>query len=114
MGQGAIYLLTDRPDRSAALETLIRSDRTLRSLRQRRRASGGVVPPQAIVSDLTLSRRESVSRLRPSCPDGKAAEIRLVCLLRSTSDQDLRHGARPRRDRLLSRPIPRRTSWCRR
>lgn len=89
MQQGAIYLLTDRPDRSAALESLLKSygpcevvagddARTRTSL------------PRAIVSDLTLSRREAVSRLRAFVAQGKAIKIPLVCLLRSTTDHDLR------------------------
>jgi putative nucleotidyltransferase with HDIG domain len=89
MGQGAIYLLTDRPDRSAALETLIKGIGRCEVVASGEDPAAGV-SPQAIVSDLTLSRRESVSRLRAFVPRGKATEIPLVCLLRSTSDQDLR------------------------
>ena len=89
MQHGAIYLLTDRPDRSAALEAIIKSVgrcEVVASGDERTRA----VPPRAIVSDLTLSRREAVTRLRAFVPHGKAIKIPLVCVLRSTSDHDLR------------------------
>lgn len=89
MQHGAIYLLTDRPDRSAALESLLKSYGPCEVV-----ASGDVQvrtsPPRAIVSDLTLSRRDAVSRLRAFVPQGKAIKIPLVCLLRSTTDHDLR------------------------
>jgi putative nucleotidyltransferase with HDIG domain len=91
MAQGAIYLLTDRPDRSAALETSIKAIGHCEVV-----AAGddcpSVVRPRAVVSDLTLSRRESVSRLRNFLHCGKATDIPVVCLLRSTTDHDLRHA----------------------
>lgn len=89
MQQGAIYLLTDRPDRSAALETLIKTIGPCEVLATGEDRVGGLTP-RAVVSDLTLSRREAASRLRAFVPHGKAATIPLLCLLRSTSDQDLR------------------------
>ncbi|MCJ2033082.1 HD-GYP domain-containing protein [Methylobacterium sp. J-068] len=89
MRQGAIYLLTDRPDRSAALETLIKAIGQCKVVGSSEEAVG-YTKPCAIVSDLTLTRREAVSRLRAFIPHGKAAEIPLICLLRSTSDRDLR------------------------
>jgi putative nucleotidyltransferase with HDIG domain len=89
MQQSAIFLLTDRPDRSAALETLIRTIGPCEvfATGENRAARSA---PRAVVSDLTLNRREAVDRLRAFVPHGKAAAIPLLCLLRSTSDQDLR------------------------
>ncbi|MGU3359791.1 HD-GYP domain-containing protein [Methylobacterium sp. M6A4_1b] len=91
MAQGAIYLLTDRPDRSAALETLIKTIAHCEVV-----AAGDdpapSVPPRAIISDLTLSRRESVNRLRSFLHSSKASDVPVVCLLRSTTDHDLRQA----------------------
>jgi putative nucleotidyltransferase with HDIG domain len=89
MPQGAIYLLTDRPDRSVALATLIKTFGRCEVIAS---SEDGALRarPRAIVSDLTLNRREAVSRLRSLVPRGKAVDIPVVCLLRSTSDHDLR------------------------
>jgi len=107
MTDGAILLLTDRPDRSVALETVLNARAPCEVV------AGDGKPPLgtrfiAVVADLTLSRRESVGRLRAALPAGQASprpagrvanedaaragRVPLICLMRSTSDQDLRQA----------------------
>ncbi|MDO9427002.1 MAG: HD domain-containing protein [Methylobacterium sp.] len=102
MTDGAIFLLTDRPDRSAALETILNTVGRCAVVAGEETPPSGA--PVAIVSDLTLSRRESVGRLRALMPSGQAARpgpvpvagqagrIPVICLMRSTSDGDLRQA----------------------
>ncbi|MCK2057105.1 HD domain-containing phosphohydrolase [Methylobacterium sp. 37f] len=91
MVDAAIYLLTDRPDRSVALETLIKTIGRCEVL-----SSGQEQPfdvaPRAIVSDMTLSRREAANRLRAFLRRKGDSALPVVCLLRSTTDQDLRQA----------------------
>ncbi|MCJ2080347.1 HD-GYP domain-containing protein [Methylobacterium sp. J-090] len=101
MTDGAIFLLTDRPDRSSALETILNTVGRCEVVAGDQKPSPGA-RPVAIVSDLTLSRRESVGRLRALLPSGpvarpgaiagQAGRIPIICLMRSTSDQDLRQA----------------------
>ncbi|KQP32939.1 phosphohydrolase [Methylobacterium sp. Leaf102] len=107
MNDGAILLLTDRPDRSAALETILNTVGRCEVLAGDGKLSLGT-RPIAIVADLTLTRRESVGRLRAVLPVGQATpqivsqaanpvagrvvRIPVICLMRSTSDQDLRQA----------------------
>ncbi|SFG84706.1 HDIG domain-containing protein [Methylobacterium gossipiicola] len=91
MNDGAIFLLTDRPDQSGPLESILKTVGHCEVMFGDRKPAFGT-KPIAIVSDLTLSRRESIRRLRSLVSIDNRERIPVVCLMRSTSDGALRQA----------------------
>ncbi|NEU14295.1 HD domain-containing protein [Methylobacterium sp. BTF04] len=91
MERGAIFLLTDRPDRSASLE------KVLHGVAHCEVVGGGQKPlagatPVAVVADLTLTRRESADLLRSVMRENKDSGLPVIALMRSNTDNDIRQA----------------------
>jgi putative nucleotidyltransferase with HDIG domain len=91
MNDGAIILLTDRPDQSRALEAVLKTVGHCEVVFDDRNFANSA-KPIAIVSDLTLTRYESSRRLRALVSLDRKKRIPVICLMRSTSDGALRQA----------------------